>query len=255
MTLLGDSAHFARLYDWEHDGYTADIGVLVALAERWGGPVLELACGTGRLLAPLAAAGLVCTGVDASGAMLARARQRLERAGLQATLVEQRLEQLDIEGRFRTILLGLDSLGLIVPRADQLRALRAARRHATHDARLILDVANGNLRGGAEPPSELVHDLTAPDPDTGRPITKWAVRRPNPAEQLDELLFIYDEQDSAGCVRRSTLELQLRWFGRFELQLLLEASGWAVEEEYGDYELSSYGGSSERLLVLARAAA
>ena len=48
---------FARLYDWEHDGYLADVDVHLAFARRFGGPVLELACGSGRLLAPLAQAG------------------------------------------------------------------------------------------------------------------------------------------------------------------------------------------------------
>src|SRR5229473_1340285 len=100
---------FARLYDWEHDQYRADVDVHVGFARRFGGPVLELACGTGRLLGPLAQAGFACTGVDSSSAMLERARVRLERlSGAQpTTLVEQRLEALALDGRFRTIILGL----------------------------------------------------------------------------------------------------------------------------------------------------
>jgi SAM-dependent methyltransferase len=245
---------FAWLYDWEHDPYQADVEVLVALARRFGGPVLELACGTGRLLAPLAHAGLACTGVDNSPAMLTRARDRLVQLGLAAQLVEQSLEELELADRFRTIILGLDSLGLFVERLAQLRVLEAARRHATHDARLILDVANGNLRGGAEPASELLHDITAPDPKTGRPISKLAVRRPNPAEQLDELLYLYDEQDEHGYIRRTTVELRLRWFTRFELELLLERSGWRPSEVYGSYGLDPYGPMSDRLLVVSAAA-
>ncbi len=48
---------FARLYDWEHDRFDADITLYLALVRRFGGPVLELACGTGRVLAALASAG------------------------------------------------------------------------------------------------------------------------------------------------------------------------------------------------------
>ena len=72
---------FARLYDWEHDRYLLDVDVHLGFARRFGGPVLELACGTGRLLGPLAQAGFAVTGVDSSPAMLERARQRLERLG------------------------------------------------------------------------------------------------------------------------------------------------------------------------------
>ena len=249
---------FARLYDWEHDPYVEDVAVHVGLARRFGGPVLELACGSGRLLAPLAEVGFPVTGVDSSAAMLERARQRLRRLGLDARLVQQRVETLQLDddrqqARFRTILFGLDSFGLLLKRSDQLRALRAARAHATHDGHLILDVANGNLRGTAEPVEELLHDLTAPDPETGRPITKFALRRPRPAEQLDELLLFYDEQDERGYLRRTNVELRLRWFTRYELELLVEAAGWHMEELYGDYDFGPFGPTSPRLLVVAAA--
>src|SRR6266571_5950844 len=184
---------FARLYDWEHDRYQLDVDVHLGFARRFGGPVLELACGTGRLLGPLARAGFACTGVDSSPAMHERARVRLERIpGTQTTLVEQRLEALALGSHFRTIILGLDSFGLLIKRDDQVSALKTARTHATHDGRLIVDVANGNLRGSVEPPEELLHDLTLPDPESGRPITKFILRRPRPADQLDELRFFYD---------------------------------------------------------------
>lgn len=245
---------FPRLYDWEHDRYLLDIDVHLGLARRFGGPVLELATGTGRLLAPLAQAGFAATGVDSSGPMLERARERLERLNLNAELVQQSLEDVSIGQQFRTIILGLDSFGLLIGRERQIAALRAARAHATHDGRLVLDVANGNLRGASEPPEELLHDLTLPDPETGRPITKFILRRPVPAEQLDELIFFYDEQDERGYLRRTSVELRLRWFTRFELELLLQQAGWEIDELYGDYDLNPYGDSSERILAVARPA-
>jgi SAM-dependent methyltransferase len=242
---------FARLYDWEHDSYLVDIDVHVGFARRFGGPVLELACGSGRLLEPLASAGFAVTGVDSSPAMLERARRRLAARGAEGTLVEQRLEALELGGAFRTIVCGLDSFGLLIRREDQVRALRAAKQHTTHGGKLILDVANGNLRGTGEPAEELLHDLTRPDPETRRPITKFVLRRPRPAEQLDDLMFFYDEQDERGYLRRSMVELKLRWFTRFELELLLQSAGWRVEEVYGDYALAPFEASSERLLMVA----
>jgi SAM-dependent methyltransferase len=243
---------FARLYDWEHDRYLLDVDVHLGFARRFGGPLLELACGTGRLLGPLAQAGFAVTGVDSSTAMLERARARMSRLGVGATLVEQRLELLNLDGQFKTIILGLDSFGLLVKREDQLGALRAARAHATHDGRLILDVSNGNLRGSSEPPEELLHDLTLPDPETGRPITKFILRRARPSEQLDDLIFFYDEQDERGYLRRTSVELRLRWFTRFELELLLQNAGWQVEELYGNYNMEPYGADSDRILIVAR---
>ncbi len=242
---------FARLYDWEHDQYLVDVDVHISFARRFGGPVLELACGTGRLLAPLVGAGFDVTGVDSSVEMLDRARRRLAEQHLEATLVQQRLESLHVDGRFRTIIIGLDSFGLLVRRDEQLAALQAARAHASHDGRLVLDVANGNLRGSGEPGEELIHDLTMPDPETGRPITKFVLRRPRPSEQIDELMFFYDEQDERAFLRRSMVELKLRWFTRFELELLLPTAGWHVDEVYGNYDLDEFGPNSDRLIIVA----
>jgi SAM-dependent methyltransferase len=242
---------FARLYDWEHDHYLVDVDIHVSFARRFGGPVLELACGTGRLLVPLLRAGFEVTGVDSSAAMLERARTRLVDEHLEATLVQQRVESLHLDGRFRTVIIGLDSFGLLIRRDDQLAALRAARAHTSHDGRLVLDVANGNLRGSNEAAEELIHDLTMPDPETGRPITKFVLRHPRPSEQVDELMFFYDEQDERGYLRRSMVELKLRWFTRFELELLLQSAGWHVDEIYGDYALNDFGVESDRLIAVA----
>src|SRR5207244_1171397 len=97
---------FARLYNWEHDRYLLDVPVHIGFARRFGGLVLELGCGSGRLLGPLAQAGFACTGVDSSSAMLERARVRLERlSGAQpTTLVEQRLAAVALDARFPTML-------------------------------------------------------------------------------------------------------------------------------------------------------
>src|SRR4030095_13249564 len=67
----------AQLYDLEHDEFTADADLYISLAQRTGGPILEVACGTGRILAPLARRGLSVVGFDSSPDMLARASRRL----------------------------------------------------------------------------------------------------------------------------------------------------------------------------------
>ena len=74
----------ARYYDLTHDRLTADVPFLLAQAAEAGGPVLEIGCGSGRLLVPLARAGQTITGVDRSAEMLARAEPRLAALPAQA---------------------------------------------------------------------------------------------------------------------------------------------------------------------------
>jgi hypothetical protein len=65
-------------------------------------------------------------------------------------------------------------------------------------------------------------------------------------------MFFYDEQDERGYLRRSMVDLELRWFTRFELELLLQLAGWQPDELYGNYNLEPFGSSSDRLLMVAR---
>src|SRR5688572_14229671 len=71
-----------ELYDLEHAGFFDDIDLYLRLAEVVGDPILELGCGTGRVLEPLAAAGHRVTGIDRSPPMLNRARTVLEASGV-----------------------------------------------------------------------------------------------------------------------------------------------------------------------------
>jgi SAM-dependent methyltransferase len=67
---------YAPFYDWENARTLGrrDIGFWTRVAERAGGPVLELGCGTGRISKPIAAAGVDLVGIDRSAEMLARLR-------------------------------------------------------------------------------------------------------------------------------------------------------------------------------------
>lgn len=242
----------ARYYDWEHDDYDADIPLYLDFARRTGGPVLEVACGTGRLMVPLLEQGLRVVGVDNSGPMLERARQVIGRAGLasRATLHEADVRQLDLRERFRLAILGLDSFGLLPTIDDQVDALVRIRRHLEPDGLLVLDLSNGNGRG-AEPPDELVLQHAGTDPETGRPLSKWTARGTDHAEQVDSYTYFYDEIQVDGSVRRSTTTLNLRYFGRFELELLLERAGFASEAFYGSYDLAPFAMGCERLIAVA----
>jgi len=92
------------LYDWEYRRRRDDVRFYAALADHQPGPVLDLACGTGRLLAPLIRAGRTVVGVERSAPMLARAAARVGRLGpplrRRALLVRGDLRALGFRRRF-----------------------------------------------------------------------------------------------------------------------------------------------------------
>ncbi|MCC6174599.1 MAG: class I SAM-dependent methyltransferase [Chloroflexi bacterium] len=242
----------ARYYDWEHASYDADIALYQDFARRTGGPILEVACGTGRLIGPLLETGERIVGIDSSAQMLAVARRTLGREGRRGGVV---LHQADVrtfrlDERFRLAIFALDSFGLLLDVRDQLAALGRIREHLEPDGVLIVDVSNGNGRG-VESPDEIVLQHAGPDPVTGHLLSKWTARSTDVAEQLDRYTYFYDEVDDDGVVRRTTTELALRYFGRFEFELLLERAGFLVEALYGSYDLAPFTVGSERLIAVA----
>jgi SAM-dependent methyltransferase len=244
----------ARLYDWEHDAFRADADLYAQLARRSGGPVLELACGSGRVLAPLLEAGLEAVGVDRSEAMLDRARVRLDRFSRRICLV-----QADISSNFDArlpehpyglVVLALDTLGLLADSVQQHKLLCALRRRLGVDGMLALDLVHVAPLFD-EPQGVAVLQAAGDDVEIGASVMKWMVRRIRPATQQIELLSIYDLTWPDGQTQRLTEPLVLRYFSRFELEHVLVHAGLEVEAMYGDYELGEFGDESPRLIVLA----
>jgi SAM-dependent methyltransferase len=242
----------ARYYDWEHNDYDVDVPLYQDFARRTGGPILELACGSGRLMAPLLELGERVVGIDSSGPMLERARQMLNEAGLlrRAALHEADVRTFSLDERFRLAVYGLDSFGLLSQVDDQVAALRRIRQHLEPGGLLILDVSNGNGRG-AEPTDEIVLQYEGTDPETGHPLSKWTARSTDHGEQVDHYTYFYDETGDDQLVRRSTVRLDLRYFGRYELELLLLQADLIPEAFYGSYDLAPFGAGCERLIAVA----
>ena len=124
----------ARLYDLDVEEGSADLDLYLALADRADGPVLELAAGSGRLAVPLAAAGHRVTAVDVDPAMLARARQRADAAGIgdeRLELVEADLLELRAPDppRHALAFIALNSIMLLAGRDQQRAALRRLAAH------------------------------------------------------------------------------------------------------------------------------
>jgi SAM-dependent methyltransferase len=107
--------------------------------ETFGQPALDLGCGTGRLLVPLAAEGLDVDGVDVSADMLDWARRSAERAGVSPGLHRQAMHELELDRRYRTIYC-CDSLGIGGDRDNDLEALKRAKAHLEPDGALVFSV-------------------------------------------------------------------------------------------------------------------
>ena len=121
-----------------------DVGFFVEAARESGGPVLEVGCGTGRVLIPTARAGIEITGLDLSPHMLAICREKLktESQDVQSRirLVEGDMRQFELGRTFRLVTLPFRPFQHLTTVEEQLACLGCLRRHLAEGGKLILDI-------------------------------------------------------------------------------------------------------------------
>jgi SAM-dependent methyltransferase len=243
---------FARYYDADHGAFTDDIPFYREMARRTGGPILEVMCGSGRVLAPLAADGHAITGLDISPRLLALAREKLASAGRagRAELVVGDARHAVPRGPFALAIIALNSFMHLTTVDDQLAALRQIHAALRPGGVLAIDLFNPDPRELARRGGELVFDKAFTLSD-GTVVHKFVAQRLDAAEQTSHVTFFYDEQLADGTVRRAALPFTMRWLYRYELEHLLARAGFVLETVYGSYDLDDYSSASEQMLAVA----
>lgn len=246
---------FAPFYDLEFGDFTDDLALYQGFAQRGTGPVLELGCGTGRVVLSLARAGFVVTGVDLSPALLALARDTVAAAGLTArvTLVRDDIRRLDALGevRFALAFSAINSFLHLETGEDQAAALAAVWRRLQPGGVFVADLFPPHPHTLLDYDSRLVHAATFHDPATRERIDKFVSSTLDPAEQRIDTVFFYDRLRANGTVERTAAPFTLRYIGRFEVELLLLRAGFVDLRLYGSYDLDPFTAESERMIVVA----
>ncbi len=244
----------AQYYDFLHGDLEEDLPMWETLAQTAAGPILEVGCGTGRLLLPLAQAGYTLTGLDLSSVALTAAQAKLAAAGLtdQVTLVQADMREFDLPHKeFSLALMPLNTFMHCQSMAEQLATLQAIHRHLQPGGQLVIDLFYPEPVMLAEVDGRLYFEAESVVELTGHTV-QWYWRHDiDLARQLRHLTYILDEIDRAGHVRRITLPFSLRFVYRFELELLLKMSGYTVENIYGSYEMEPFDGDSPRMIFVA----
>lgn len=243
---------FARFYDADFGAYQEDIPLFLNFAHRTGDPILEVGCGTGRVLIPLAKAGYTVTGVDVSAAMLERARAKLEAEGLteRVTLVHADVNELALGRKFALIIYAANSFMHHVTQAEQIHVLKRLREHLRPGGLLILDLFNPDVHMLARQDGRV--DLVKTWEEDGHQVMKFQSVESHPAHQWLDVTYIYDEVFPDGGIRRSVAPFRLRYIWPDEAPLLVERAGLSLEALYGTYELDPVTDESPRLIVVAR---
>jgi SAM-dependent methyltransferase len=229
MTLYDRIAAF---YDPWSKSVTEDVGFYVEQALASGGPVVELAVGTGRIAVPIAEAGVPVIGVDSSPEMLRVARAAAESAEVSG-LVDLRLGDLrepPVSERVPLVICPFRSLLHMETEDQKRRAARAAGRLLEADGRFVFDVFSPSREDIEE-----THGL-------------WLEREPGILERAD-----WDEG-----TRTLSLSLHagdvlttfgLHWLSAPEWLRLLDEAGFEIEAVYGWFDRRPYDGEEDMIFV------
>lgn len=255
-TVVADIFDYIVPYPDRHD-----IRFFTNMARRSEGPVLEIGCGTGRVLIPTARAGIEITGLDLSPSMLSVCQEKLshepEAVQSKVQLVHGDMRQFDLGREFGLVTAPFYSFHHLIAIEDQLSCLNSIHRHLVDKGRLILALFNPSLPLLVDE-QYLVESVEEPKcaMADGRTVVlrRRTVSR-DLCNQVEDLELIYHITYPDGRQERLVDRFQMRFLFRFEGEHLLARCGFQVEKVYGDYDKVPYGlKNTGELIFVARKA-
>lgn len=236
----------------------ADMPFLLEQAKATGGPVLELASGTGRVIWPMADAGFEVVGLDLNQSMIDKAEAKRvkypKHVSDRVRLVRGDMLDFDLGRRFSLIYITFRSFQAMITPEAQRCCLNCVYSHLEPGGRFVVDVFDPRLNMCDPAYREPDEDNRVRNPVSGLEVSiKTLERRNDPVNQRLTELWRFQELDAAGnTVREEYERLVLRWTYRYEMRYLLELCGFEVLAEYSDFQKSPPVYGMEQVWVAQR---
>jgi SAM-dependent methyltransferase len=249
-------------YDIE-DSSDTGVGFYTRLAQETGGPVLEIACGTGRVSIPIAQKGFAVTGLDILPAMLERARSKS--AGLPTRWFEGDARAFELGEVFRLIFLTGNAFQAFLTNEDQAALLGRVRAHLHTEGLFAFETRNPRWASRADPTQrptgkgifafletradeELVKTYTDAQ---GRLVRVTNTQAYDPVAQILEWTG-YRRWQEGGQQQTKITRIAVRYTFPQELLALLHYNGFTILRQYGDWNLEPLSASSPSIISVCR---
>jgi SAM-dependent methyltransferase len=237
-------------YDAEHGSLDADGEFMLSVARQAGGPVLDIACGTGRIALPLARDGIAVTGIDLAAPMLERCRTM--GAGLPLSLHMADCRDFQVSGGpFRCATMAGHAFQQMLSDADQRALFRCLHRHLAQGGIFVFDSRNPNGEDTRNTKAEeFWHGFTTSD---RKPFETFLESRWDASAQLLHYTVIRRAAGTPKGDRSETRRrITLRYTPADGIARHLVAEGFAVLAQYGDWEAGPVRPLSPEIVTVAR---
>jgi SAM-dependent methyltransferase len=228
----------ARLYDRLFPGGEQSVDFYRAEADRQGGSVLELGCGTGHKLIPIASDGHACMGLELSADMLAEAQRKADERGVEVEWVQGDMRDFDLGRTFDLVFVAANSLLHLHDAEGLVDCFRTVRRHLRPGGRLIFDVFNPSVRilAQADGVRRRREALSFVDPDRGE-VHVDVAETYDAAAQVTRGSWYFSTDSAADFL---VAPLEIRSIFPQELPLLLRLGDLRVVDRFGHWSRAPF---------------
>lgn len=220
--------------------------------------ILEMGCGTGRILIPIARAGHYITGLDLSDYMLERCKEKVKKepgeVQRRINLVKSDMSDFDIGIKFKLIIIPFRAFQHLLFFEDQLKCLECIYKHLDNEGKLIIDFFQVNMSFLTNPDYMVEkEDMSEIQLSDGRKLRRTnRIVKQHRAEQCNESEIIYYITHPQGKKERLVHAFPFRYFFRYEVVHLLARCGFRVVELFGDFDTSKLNDHSPEMIFVAK---
>src|SRR5262245_61665756 len=223
-----------------------------SLARAANGPVLDIACGTGRILLPCLQAGVDIEGLDFYEPMLSTLRAKATTLNLSPTLHQADMCRFSLPRRFALAMIPFNAFIHNMTQRDQIACLECCRNHLVPGGSLVFDTFFPSLEIVGAPQNTRVLEGEVPHPETGLPMRMYDTRTFDRVAQEQHSINEIELLDASGnIIKTIRSEIRSRYIYKNEMQLLLRAAGFKRFEICGDFDRRPLTGETDAMIVEA----
>jgi SAM-dependent methyltransferase len=242
------------LYDLVLGEISYGFDFYLQLARSSAGPVLDVACGTGRILLPCLEAGVDIEGVDLYEPMLERLRHKAAGRGLTPTLHHADMSGLALSQQYDLIVIPFNAVIHNMTQEAQLACFEGCRKHLLPGGRLVFDTFFPSLEIVGASQNTRVLEMEFPHPKTGLPVRLYDTRTFDRVAQTQHSVNEIEFLSADGSVDRVVRsQISSRYMFKHELELLLRVAGFPHWEIYGGFEREPLDSENQPMVVVATA--
>jgi SAM-dependent methyltransferase len=245
--MQGREDAFPAIYHAHHSRHSDDLPFWLRLAARHPGPILELGCGTGRVLLPLAAAGNSVIGLDRDAAMLDFLRQ-MQPEAVHARVLQADMAHFHLARRFGLILLPCNTYSTLGASARNA-TLERIHAHLAPGGRFVFSIPNPSLLRGLPARGSLEFEEAFSHPLDGTSVEVYSAWRRS--GDTFTILWRYEHRSANGILKRASIRVDHYLLSAREHLAGLRQAGLRVRAAFGDFDSSEYTRDAPALIIIA----